>query len=194
MSGSLTRPKSGYGAVSRGQRIPSSRSRRCVDTVLESAHLPTPAKRRGITGSSLQSARCELSAPHSASLPCPPRVAPNRPRPSPNRRRLPSNPRRVRCRTCAASRASTSGQNSRADSWWCPRTGPDPTVAPSKIAVAGARSTSANPKPDPMLYLAGGPGGARPAAGKHVGSGRHQPRPRFHRHRPTRYVARANPR
>jgi pimeloyl-ACP methyl ester carboxylesterase len=28
-----------------------------------------------------------------------------------------------------------------------------------KIAVARARSTSANPKPDPMLYLAGGPGG-----------------------------------
>jgi pimeloyl-ACP methyl ester carboxylesterase len=28
-----------------------------------------------------------------------------------------------------------------------------------KIAVARARATSANPKPDPMLYLAGGPGG-----------------------------------
>ncbi|MGH3584369.1 MAG: hypothetical protein ACRDUB_22460, partial [Mycobacterium sp.] len=28
-----------------------------------------------------------------------------------------------------------------------------------KIAVARARATSANPKPDPMLYVAGGPGG-----------------------------------
>ena len=40
--------------------------------------------------------------------------------------------------------------------------GPRPGSRPIRLPIARLKATSPNPKPDPIVYLAGGPGGASP--------------------------------